>query len=243
MDIEQEILTFANHKIQKFLDKLLKDIKNEYMNRSSTLSHQSTTQTCPFILSTGHRKGERCDIALKSGQTFCKRHSHLIATRNTDNNDERKSSRRLIVESESESEEESESFEVDINDSFQCQSYLIRKNKFNNFVFKDTDYIIKGPKEKFVVAREGLNGEWIPLTEEDRQICKKKYKLRCKEVVFTKKSSFDSDFIREQIKLPYERPIQNENEKWISVSKQKIQQTSTDSSSDEIEIDISDLQL
>ena len=82
-------------------------------------------------------------------------------------------------------------------------SFIIRKNKFNNFVFKNTSYIFKSHTEKYIVAIEGLNGEWLPLTAEDKLICKNKYKLRCKDLPHHFKTSIDKDILK-QIKLPYE---------------------------------------
>ena len=82
-------------------------------------------------------------------------------------------------------------------------AFIIRKNKFNNFVFKNTSYIFKSHTEKYIVAIEGLNGEWLPLTAEDKLICKNKYKLRCKDLPHHSKTSIDKDVLK-QIKLPYE---------------------------------------
>ena len=57
---------------------------------------------------------------------------------------------------------------------------VIRKNKFNNFVFGKTGLIIKSSKEKYIVAKESDNGDWLPLSEEDIEDCKRyhlKYKI------------------------------------------------------------------
>ncbi len=60
---------------------------------------------------------------------------------------------------------------------------VIRKNKFNNFVFGKTGLIIKSSKEKYIVAREAENGDWLPLSEEDIDECKR-YHLKYKIIDF-----------------------------------------------------------
>lgn len=62
-------------------------------------------------------------------------------------------------------------------------SIVIRKNKFNNFVFGKTGLIIKSSKEKYIVARESDNGDWLPLTDEDIDECKR-YHLKYKIIDF-----------------------------------------------------------
>lgn len=60
---------------------------------------------------------------------------------------------------------------------------VIRKNKFNNFVFGKTGLIIKSSKEKYIVAKESDNGDWLPLSEEDIEDCKR-YHLKYKIIDF-----------------------------------------------------------
>jgi hypothetical protein len=89
--------------------------------------------------------------------------------------------------------------------------FLIRKNKFNNFVYRDTPYIFKSAEEKFIVAKEGLSGEWIQLTEDDKKICRKKYHLRCMDIdLTTKKTIIDKTFVQNTVKLPYEETSDNQ---------------------------------
>jgi hypothetical protein len=91
--------------------------------------------------------------------------------------------------------------------------FVIRKNKFNNFVFKDTPYIFQSATEKYIVAKEGIKGEWIPLNDEDKRICRKQYHLRCKDIDFNKQTSIDMTFIQENIKLPYEESSETKKSK------------------------------
>ena len=105
-------------------------------------------------------------------------------------------------------------------------AFIIRKNKFNNFVFKNTSYIFKSHTEKYIVAIEGLNGEWLPLTDEDKLICKNKYKLRCKDLPHHFKTSIDKDVLK-QIKLPYEVAMTSVD-KVAMTSVDKVAMTSVD---------------
>lgn len=56
---------------------------------------------------------------------------------------------------------------------------IIRKNKYNNFVYGNTGLIFKSSLEKYIVAKEGMNGEWLPLDEIDIDLCKE-YNLKWK---------------------------------------------------------------
>ncbi len=57
---------------------------------------------------------------------------------------------------------------------------ILRPNEFGNICYPDTKLIFKGITEKYIVAREGLKGEWLPLKREDILECKRnrlRYKL------------------------------------------------------------------
>ena len=47
------------------------------------------------------------------------------------------------------------------------------KNKHDNFVYGNTGLIFKSSLEKYIVAREGLKGKWLPLDEYDIAECKR----------------------------------------------------------------------
>jgi hypothetical protein len=99
--------------------------------------------TCRALIKSGARKGEECGKAVKHGERACKVHSKA-----------------------KEPIEEPEPLQED-------EIYIIRKNAFNNFVYGNTGLIFKSSTEKYIVAREGSKGEWLPLEEEDINLCKK----------------------------------------------------------------------
>lgn len=99
--------------------------------------------TCKALIKSGARKGEECGKSVKGGEKTCKLHSRI---------------REPI--------EEPQPLEED-------EIYIIRKNAFNNFVYGNTGLIFKSSIEKYIVAREGSRGEWLPLEPEDIEICKK----------------------------------------------------------------------
>jgi hypothetical protein len=97
---------------------------------------------CKVTIKTGARKGEECGKSFKSGERACKSHSKT----------------KVEVEEPQPQEED--------------DLYIIRKNQFNNFVFGNTGLIFKSSIEKYIVAKEGSKGEWLPLDESDIQLCK-----------------------------------------------------------------------
>jgi hypothetical protein len=99
--------------------------------------------TCKVLIKSGARKGEECGKSIKGGERACKSHSKS-----------------------KEPVEEPQPLEED-------EIYIIRKNGFNNFVYGNTGLIFKSSTEKYIVAREGSKGEWLPLEAEDIEVCKK----------------------------------------------------------------------
>jgi hypothetical protein len=153
---------------------------------------------CRYILASGNRKGEQCSASIKDdNEKFCKRHQSKSVSEPKKN---------IKEEDEKQSEEE--------------PLFIIRKNRFNNFVFGNTPYIFKSATEKFIVAKEGIKGEWIPLTDEDKRICRKQYHLRCKDIDFNKQTSIDMTFIQENIKLPYEESSETKKSKPIVIEEE-----------------------
>lgn len=98
--------------------------------------------TCRAVIKSGQRKGEECGKSIKSGERACKLHSKT----------------KVEIEVEKPCEED--------------DLYIIRKNQFNNFVYGNTGLIFKSSTEKYIVAREGSKGEWLPLDETDIKVCK-----------------------------------------------------------------------
>ena len=107
---------------------------------------------CRSIIKTGQRKGEECGKQTKEDCDYCKVHSKKEKV-------EEKTSKVVFEDDE------------DI--------LIIKKNKYNNFVYGNTGLIFKSSLEKYIVAKEGMNGEWLPLDEIDIDICKE-YNLKWK---------------------------------------------------------------
>lgn len=111
-------------------------------NLRTSLGKSNNMNICKVIIKSGARKGEECGKTFKYGERACKTHS------------------KTKVEIE------------DVKPSEEDDLYIIRKNQFNNFVYGNTGLIFKSSIEKYIVAREGSKGEWLPLDETDIQVCK-----------------------------------------------------------------------
>lgn len=181
--------------------KLLKELKKEYIK----IIKMAPEKTCLSILCSGPRKGEKCGVKTKDGSNYCKKHKAKEEGPSTLNEtDDTETSKRSSDKNFSEYIDQTESPQsIDVH-SNNTTRYIIKKNMFDNFVFGNTPYIFKSATEKYIVARQGLNGEWIPLTEEDKQLCRKKYHLRCKDLDYSEKPTVDVTFVQNNIKLPYE---------------------------------------
>ena len=177
--------------------KLVKELKSIYKHKEFNMP----INKCRYILASGNRKGEQCSASIKDdNEKFCKRHqskSDIEPKKNIKEEDEKQSE-----------EDQSEPL------------FIIRKNRFNNFVFGNTPYIFKSATEKFIVAKEGIKGEWIPLTDEDKRICRKQYHLRCKDIDLNKQTSIDMNFIQQNIKLPYEESSETKKSKPIIIEEE-----------------------
>ncbi len=113
---------------------------------------------CTVIIKSGQRKGEECGKPVLGDNCFCKTHSKKEKTE--------------------EKAEETTSKVVFEDDE---DILIIRKNKHNNFVYGNTGLIFKSSLDKCIVAREGTNGEWLPLDECDIEMCKE-YNLKWKKI-------------------------------------------------------------
>jgi len=141
----------------------LRDQNYKYI-KDIKMSTSSTSNGCKHIMKTGIRKDEECGAKPMKDSHFCSKHK---------NSNVSPALRLSPIEKEAEEK-------IDLSRIY------IRPNQHRNFVYGDTGYIIKSASEKYVVAKEGPNGEWLPLTEEDKHIIKRKYKLRYKIIDFTK---------------------------------------------------------
>jgi hypothetical protein len=137
--------------------------KNDFKNKKNINNKENVMNGCKSIIKSGNRKGEECGKKVFSiGDEefeYCVKHI---------NTNQNLSKKETLKEQE------------DIN----SEELVIKKNNFGNFVFGQSGLIIKSAKEKYVVAKEGKNGEWNPLEEKDILMCKK-FHLRYKIIDFT----------------------------------------------------------
>jgi hypothetical protein len=129
---------------------LLQNNLRESLGKSKMSS--TNRNVCRCIIKSGKRMGEECGKIIKNESDYCKLHSKKEKI-------EEKTSKVVFEDDE------------DI--------LIIKKNKFNNFVYGNTGLIFKSSLEKYIVAKEGMNGEWLPLDEIDIDICKE-YNLKWK---------------------------------------------------------------
>jgi hypothetical protein len=184
---------------------LLKEINTLYKD-----SKKLSMPTCEHIFKSGSRKGSKCTTLVKRPGDFCSKHKPKISIEENDDGIED-----LPLKDETNNiKKEKETI---------C---TIRKNKFNNFVFKNTRLIFRSQKEKYIVAKEDLKGEWLPLNEDDIQICKENH-LRYKIIEFNKKSQESNtiDLIKDLVKLPFEN---------ISSKQQTIKQRNEETDDEKI---------
>ena len=98
-------------------------------------------------------------------------------------------------------------------------SIVIRKNKYHNFVYGNTGLIFKSVNDKYIVAREGENGKWEELDEEDIEKCKK-YNLKYKKISLEFKGETSTIEYSKNIKL-VEPIVNEEKEQKTKESKKK----------------------
>jgi hypothetical protein len=190
-------------------------IKNKVFNMS--------VNKCSYLVGSGPRKGQECGSVIKDGNnSLCKRHRGKQETKciNQETKCIKQETKSIKQDTKSINQDKScnKTIQEEQDEEKNELLFVIRKNKFNNFVFKDTPYIFQSATEKYIVAKEGIKGEWIPLNDEDKRICRKQYHLRYKDIDFDKSTNIDINFIKENIKLPYEAP-EIEEEKYIRKKK------------------------
>jgi len=185
--------------------------------------------TCEHIFKCGSRKGSRCTTSVKIPGNFCYKHkvktipdqeieelpleSKSVAQERSDSAKHRAEGDSAKAQERSDSakaQERSDSAKAQERSDKKEIICSIRKNNFNNFVFKNTGLIFKNQKEKFIVAKEGLKGEWLPLSENDIEICKENH-LRYKIIDFTKTSTAsNAEIVKSLFKLPFENNKEEE---------------------------------
>ncbi len=112
------------------------------------------SQGCVAILKSGPARGEQCGRKIKGDGNFCSIHI-----------------KHPQPQPQPEVEPDQKIHTVHKDD------LVIKPNRWHNFVYPGTCLILD--KDKKVAAREGMTGEWLQLTQEDIDLCKK-YKLQYK---------------------------------------------------------------
>jgi len=181
-------LMFDFYNDEYLVQRIIKKIKNNIKKRHYT--NNMSDNKCIFELTRGPRKGQKCYKNTINGKFYCKTHCPKEIPKEQENK----------VENTQEKQPE--------NQKINCPIYIIRKNKFGNFTFDNTGLIFKSISDKKIVAREGENGVWLELTEDDIDLCKQ-YKLKYERIKFTK--DFDSKKYTSSISL-FDKPIVFEKE-------------------------------
>ena len=114
--------------------------------KNNDLYTKDELMNCPVILKSGIRKGECCGRKCDSKQTVCKLHITQAAAGNV----------KLPEIKRSEDED---------------STVIIRKNQYNNFVYGNTRLIFRSIQDKSIVAKEGEEGIWLPLSDKDIETC------------------------------------------------------------------------
>ena len=143
--------------VDKLQSSLLETVKNiPRLNPIQYKQKIDSHELCVYKLKSGLRKGQECGkkISPKSEtRKFCGIHL------------------------KKENVYESKTVDVDNEDDV----FVIRKNKFDNFVYGNTGLVFKSSKHKFIVGRQNNHtGKVEKLSDNDIDLCKK-YKLRYKK--------------------------------------------------------------
>jgi hypothetical protein len=161
--------------------------KNDFKNKKNINNKENIMNGCKSIIKSGNRKGEECGKKVFSiGNEefeYCVKH---INSKKEELQGPGPGIKEHVYVSNKE----------DIN----SEELVIKKNNFGNFVFGQSGLIIKSAKEKYVVAKEGKNGEWNPLEEKDILMCKK-FHLRYKIIDFTFKGETTNTEIIKNIEV------------------------------------------
>jgi hypothetical protein len=204
--IERNLKQQFKHINNKFRDKNNSDIM------STSTNSLKNKDKCNFILLTGKNKGKNCSFNKLEYSNYCKKHLNkenkeeksennnrvesLDKEKNKEKNKEEitlcSESEQVILSNECSLESENKIEKIRESESSIRKNenkIIIRKNNYGNLVYGNTGLILKaiedinGKIRNRVVAKEGLNGEWIELNHKDIEICKK-YKLRYEKIEF-----------------------------------------------------------
>lgn len=135
---------------------------------------------CTAVLKSGPSKGKVCAKKSSDGSGLCKTHAASVQRERLREEQPQPPQREVEPQLQRREcipppEEEQKKIHTVTNDDL-----VIKPNRFRNFVYPGTSLILD-PKDKRITAREGNEGEWLPLLAEDIKACKE-MKLRYKVV-------------------------------------------------------------
>jgi len=119
---------------------------------------------CSAILKSGPAKGEECGRILKGDGDMCSIHSRLKKVA-VETDAVQLPPQQTVQPPPAVVPESQKIHTVDKDD------LVIKPNRWKNFVYPGTALILD--KDKKVTAREGITGEWLPLTGDDIATCKR----------------------------------------------------------------------
>ena len=175
-----------------------KEIKKNIYNILSSINlniknikkMSNTNQNCIHTLTRGENSGKKCGKKCIEDTDYCKIHlkmrdnAYKIKNKNININNKTEEEQTIEIKDKEEvniNEPSTTIQNIDILTAKKLDNmFIITKNSYGNFVFGKTGLIFKGATEKYIVAKEGDNGSWNPLSDEDIELCKKfrlKYKI------------------------------------------------------------------
>lgn len=177
----------VDFRLCNIFNKILKvKFKNLDYKYNSTNKDKMEVEQCIAVLKTGPNKGKLCNKSVYYNK-YCKTHSKYAY--NSEENkpvnitkEEKNINTQNIQSNKNNEETEEDNYITDekkilINKepTVNSKQIVISINKYGNFVFGDTGLVFNN--NKIVVAKEGANGIWLTLTNDDIELCKK-YKLK-----------------------------------------------------------------
>jgi hypothetical protein len=177
IEIDELISIWDNFNIEKKSDKFDKskkksDKKSDKSNKSDKKSEKSQNieeDGCPYRLSKGKNAGKNCGAKSKNGNLYCSAHKKY-------ENVEQKQKKVIPVSSRTELAAKIEKPSRTVSREEKCTFY---KDKVTGlYVNSNTNFVVESVKDKIVIGKM-INKKISPLTDEDREQCKKlsfKYK-------------------------------------------------------------------
>ncbi len=125
---------------------------------------KTTTEGCTSIIKSGERKNKPCGQTVVTGTNFCKRHTPK---------DEEKtpSTPKPPAAPKGKKTEIQNNTPVLKQIEEKRESFRVQKNKFNNFVHKETNFVFNQQTHK-VIGVQNDDGTIAPLSTKDIELCK-----------------------------------------------------------------------